>query len=714
MKRIISFLLAFVFVITVSGLVSCSGGQDGPEVPDGTGDDSGKTPEEEVVPAGKSFYVSPEGNDGNEGTKESPLASLEGARAAVSAYKAGNGIPEGGIEVIFAPGTYQIKSQILFSPDDSGEEGKNIVFRAEKSGEVIFDGGVTIDPSLFVPASDEDKARLSDDAAKPNLLVADLTAAGCYDLDDTKEYTTGWTCYSYRQELYVDNVRQTIARWPNSGYERVSAYGPDEGYPYFTLPDGKAQAWSEEACRFYGYPVYDWASVNLQENSLRIDPDSGILEFTGSTGYTISGTSGIKYFLYNIFSEIDVPGEYYWDVAGNRLFYYPDGDISGKKISFSQLADNWFEFDGASYIGFEGIIFENGRADVFHSTNADTYGITVDRCVFRDLGGYAIDMRGNRITVSNSEFYNLGAGCISLSGGDLGSLKSAGSVIYNNAFHDWSQTYTVYNAAANLSGYGFTVSHNEMYNSPHEAIAFNCGGTLIEYNHIHDVCNQTGDAGAVYSGRRWDWSGNIIRFNLIEDIVDTMFGAEPNGIYLDDNLSGQICYGNILSNISGLSYHIGGGKKNYVVNNIFIGGSPVSWDDRGTGNQFAHDAVTYPKGSMWSGILKNVDYLSDMQRFAVPENLLMIEQTGLSFKERPDDPGSPAYGVVINNIYIGERDRIIRSVDNGTAECNLVYAEDPGFVDLENGNYNLKEDSRVFRDLPGFENIDSTKIGLIK
>ncbi|MBO4220416.1 MAG: hypothetical protein J5933_05790, partial [Clostridia bacterium] len=220
--------------------------------------------------------------------------------------------------------------------------------------------------------------------------------------------------------------------------------------------------------------------------------------------------------------------------------------------------------------------------------------------------------------------------------------------------------------------------------------------------------------GAVYSGRRWDWSGNILRFNLIEDIVDTTFGASPNGIYLDDNLSGQICYGNIFSNVSGLSYHIGGGKKNYISNNIFIGGRPISWDDRGTGNQFAHDAVTYPNGSMWSGILRNVNYLSDIQRFSVPENLLMIEQTGFSIFERPDDPGSPAYGIVRNNLYIGDRDYLIRSVGNGTAECNLVYAEDPGFVDLENGNFNLKDDSRVFRDLPGFENIDSTKIGPVK
>ena len=42
---------------------------------------------------------------------------------------------------------------------------------------------------------------------------------------------------------------------------------------------------------------------------------------------------------------------------------------------------------------------------------------------------------------------------------------------------------------------------------------------------------------------------------------------------------------------------------------------------------------------------------------------------------------------------------------------NVVTTKDPGFVDYQNGNYQLKEDSEVFKKIPGFENVDMSKIG---
>ncbi len=47
----------------------------------------------------------------------------------------------------------------------------------------------------------------------------------------------------------------------------------------------------------------------------------------------------------------------------------------------------------------------------------------------------------------------------------------------------------------------------------------------------------------------------------------------------------------------------------------------------------------------------------------------------------------------------------------GWMMSNVVYDTDPGFVDPESGNYSLRDDSRVFRDIPGFENIDYASIG---
>ena len=42
---------------------------------------------------------------------------------------------------------------------------------------------------------------------------------------------------------------------------------------------------------------------------------------------------------------------------------------------------------------------------------------------------------------------------------------------------------------------------------------------------------------------------------------------------------------------------------------------------------------------------------------------------------------------------------------------NLVTTADPGFVDYKNGDYTLKPDSEVFTKIPGFENIEMSKIG---
>ena len=42
---------------------------------------------------------------------------------------------------------------------------------------------------------------------------------------------------------------------------------------------------------------------------------------------------------------------------------------------------------------------------------------------------------------------------------------------------------------------------------------------------------------------------------------------------------------------------------------------------------------------------------------------------------------------------------------------NFVTTKDPGFVDYKNGDYTLKADSEVFEKIPGFENIEMSKIG---
>ncbi|MBR6557920.1 MAG: right-handed parallel beta-helix repeat-containing protein [Clostridia bacterium] len=725
--------LLIVLIMLLSSFVSCGGTGSG-DVTDETTNDM--TPD--VIPAGKTFYVSPDGDDENDGSESSPLASITGARDAIRAYRAESGLPDGGIAVIFSSGTYRINITTTFTAEDSGEDSKPIVYRAADGAEVIFSGGISLSADDFIPANDEIKSRVQDESAKAALLEIDLTKTDCYDLIERTDYGSGWGSDKYRQELYVDDIRQTLAQWPNGGaYETNGWLDSENSASHYYIPEEKYELWKDiEGIGFYGAPEIDWDMRRIFPGGVSIDNDRKTLVLTNQT-FKPSKSSNL--WVYNLVEEIDVPGEYYWDIDTGKLYYYPEGDLAGKKIVFSQFVDSFIALDGAKYVSFNGITFENARASVFSGRNHENGNITISKCLFRCLGVAALDFYGNNTVVSDNEFCQLGSAGIILHGGNEITLEPAESVIKNNLIHDYGQIYMVYQPGIKTDGVGFEISHNEIYNSPHFGIELASGNTVIEYNDIHDVCQHTSDTGAIYLGRRWDWSGNHIRYNYIHDNVDIMHGGGPSGIYLDDQVGDQRVYGNVVENTGGNGIIIGSGKYNVIENNILIncGGVPISNDQRGLG--FASEHSKYPNGYMW-GTLISLSPYSGFIKYMWPENMLQVELTSMSSIYRIDDPGICSYTTVRGNVAIGcisdalwaDRDYgdiykdtitvdgVVNMVPMArlycTTEGNVYYPKetDIGFVDSENNNFALKDSSVVYRDIIGFEIIPFDKIGIEK
>jgi hypothetical protein len=54
-----------------------------------------------------------------------------------------------------------------------------------------------------------------------------------------------------------------------------------------------------------------------------------------------------------------------------------------------------------------------------------------------------------------------------------------------------------------MNGVGVKVSHNKMYDTPHNVILFGGNDHVMEYNLIYNAVTETGDAGAIYAGRDW-------------------------------------------------------------------------------------------------------------------------------------------------------------------------------------------------------------------
>lgn len=727
MKKILSFLILLAMVFSV---VACS---DNPSDPI----------DDPVEEYGKIFYVSPDGDDSASGEQSSPWASLAGAVSNVREYKKSNGLPDKGIKVEFAAGVYKITEQVTFTPDDSGEDGKRIIYAAAKGADVCFDAGADLDPTAFKPVTDQSILQRLTDEAKKNVVCIDLAAAGCRNLDDSFEYSAGWTTPVSRQELYIDYEKATVARWPDEGYylSEVVDETKDADSNKWTalkLPEGKAAVWADsDNIRCFGYSEYDYSGMYYWHAYADVEKDAV---------YVRTKFKDEKpFYVFNILEELDSPGEYYWDTASNILYYWPEKDISSAVISFSQMetlnsdsSESCMIFLNSDYVSFSGLTFQHCRNRVIANKNESTLAknIVIKNCKFRAIGGgNAVFLFGDNTTVSDNEFYNIGGGAVMLRQhySYFSSGESSNSVVKNNIIHDIAQVYPCYNAGIDCTnGRGFTISHNLIYESPHIAILFG-RDSVVEYNDVHDVCTETGDAGAIYNGRIWQCNSTV-RYNYIHNVIDRLNGGSPNGIYLDDQISDVEVYGNIVANIGGVGITMGGSSHISVHDNVLvsIGKEPIFNNDNGT--NWDTEKPTYPAGVLWTE-LKKCSYMSDLWKFGGSTALIRIEKaevfgTGLN----PDSPGSQSYNYFADNIaydtnpngitwvdtqkYYDSNGFMVQASNESGDYCvignNILYDSPDIFIDFANGDYRLKDDSRVYREIVGFDKWDYSQIGIQK
>lgn len=88
-----------------------------------------------------------------------------------------------------------------------------------------------------------------------------------------------------------------------------------------------------------------------------------------------------------------------------------------------------------------------------------------------------------------------------LVGGDRARLIPAGHRPENNHVHHYGQLHRTYRPAVEIQGVGCRAAHNHIHDAPHNGILLGGNDPEIEFNHIHHVCQETGDVWAFYMGR---------------------------------------------------------------------------------------------------------------------------------------------------------------------------------------------------------------------
>lgn len=688
------------------------------------------------------LYVSPDGDDGNDGSFDRPLATVGKARDLVRKMDRSG---RSGITVAVKEGDYPVR-QIAFTEEDGGTAGCPVTYRAYGDGEVCLNGGATLAPSDFTAVTDEAVLnRLTEDAAR-NVVCADLTKLGLTADDWGKLYSVGGysTASHYDGDtvgpvpcvLYFNGVPQTVARYPDSGFLTVEGIVREgEGLENSKSNHSQREDWAtlcnpettiftidrKTADRIASYAsldnvwlwtalMYNWAdSTSPLKN---FDHEARTVEPAYVSNY--GAVPGSTYYIFNVIEELDSPGEWYLDRDTGMLYLWPDAPVEDAQISLSLSTEDIVTVTAAQYLRLEGLCVKGTRGGGFNINSSD---VTISNCSVSGISGVGISVDGYRNTVTGCELSHIGGAGVSVTGGERETLTPGENMVENCLIHDFSEVAVTAGAGVSLYGVGNVCAHNEFYNAPQQAIFYGGNNNVIEYNLMHDVALLSDDCSAVYAGRRWDCGGSVVRYNAMYDLGDE--DHRPNGIYWDDGMSGQTAYGNLIVNCKQNGFLLGGGRDLNVWGNILINcETPLCYDDRARDGALHEDSwfKHSMEGADMQQNLEAMPWRGEIWQSAYPYAAgWTLDYTDT---ENPDFVPNPANSRVTGNLivqYAGSPGRFDDSVlVFSDISGNAVYqmnAMKKLFTDPENGDYTLRGDAPVFDEIPEFEQIPISEIG---
>ncbi len=303
------------------------------------------------------FWVSPDGNDLNAGTKESPLASVAFAqrKAREARRLAGSQGPEGGTRIVLRGGIYRLAEPLRFRIEDSGREQSPAVIEAAPGERPVLSGGVAI--ANWRKAS-EDIAGLPA-VAKGKVWIADAPRVGGRPL----------VC----RQLWLEEHKAVRARTPNGeAMGRLVAWDREKreaGIPSALVAGLKDPAGAEMVIE------QQWEIAILRVKAMRaasadtrvsfLEPESRI-EFEHPWPQPIlPPKGGGAFFLAGAVEFLDEPGEWCQEPATGRLLYWSrDGEDLARLTAVVPVLETLVNVSGSldqpvAHLEFRGIGFEH-------------------------------------------------------------------------------------------------------------------------------------------------------------------------------------------------------------------------------------------------------------------------------------------------------------------------------------------------------------------
>lgn len=468
-----------------------------------------------------------------------------------------------------------------------------------------------------------------------------------------------------------------------------------------------------ESGKLYYYPPSDFTNGNYDIGLSMLK--TPIFNFNGAKHITVSNITmkgGRGYAVLGTSAGYSIPSFKDWMISRGA-------DLNG--TNFTKGAGPVYIADIDKYTDAQ--TFPGHVWDGFVDEGSGVSHIEVKNCNIFNFGSGAIVMNGDNVHLESNHIRNIGGTALYLRGGDLETLTPSGNTIKNNNIHRVGYLQKAYVPAIAMHGVGIHVAHNDIYDAPHCIFNYHGNDHIIEFNKIHDAVKECLDMDAIYTRNEYmpQWRGNIIRNNYIYNIGIFPVGEytkqlNVSGIRTDNYGHGLQIYNNVFANIGsdGANNVIGvtaQGNRNTLKGNLFIDCSAtfLGWN-------------TYAAGTTW-----DMNKQEEKERVELAAKYAAIPAFAERYPElatfKDEYYKSVATNVFDENVVVNMKFKL--SQTNGTVNPqgtrgapelikgsnNYLTTSDPGFVDYANGNYELKEDSEVFKKIPEFQNVDMSKMG---
>jgi hypothetical protein len=478
------------------------------------------------------YYVSSLGNDANSGTNESlPWRSLA---------KVNSLIPRPGDVILFRSGdewsgTITVKA--------SGALGSPITYGAYGTG------------------------------AKPKIYGS--------------EKISGWVQYSGNifkasfskpiTQLFLDGTRMKVARYPNTGYIKISAVNSQTQITCNTLPAG---------INFVG------SKLSIRTNNWRVDTrtvtasTANTLTFDSPASYAL--TTDLEFFLCNELQFIDSPGEWYYDSASMSVYFWATaGDSPANHIVRGSVYNNGLDANSKDYIVVQGLDFsqhtEMGISIKGNSATIDNnYVFGNETTGINNVGSYS--------KITNNKIDGINHIGIALDGANsnISDNEVLNTALFDNLGLKGMQGYS---QVISVSGDINFIRYNSIINAAYNGITWFGLNNIIEYNYIDNVCSILTDGGAIYTYslnvNDPGVSGSIVRGNIVQNLPKITYA-----IYMDQNTRDVLIEKNTVAHCQnvGIFVHI---AKNIVVRNNTLFDITRGMRAKGTygGNSFTNNII---------------------------------------------------------------------------------------------------------------------------